>query len=260
MDVAFVICGFIVGALVGFTGIGGGSLMTPLLILLFGVHPLSAVGTDLLYAAATKAAGTGIHAGKNNVEWRVVRYLAMGSVPGALASIYLLAHYPLRGPELKHVITVGIGLALVLTAAGLLFGGRAGKFSDRTGKEGWFRGSKARPVLTVLLGLLLGVLVSLTSVGAGAIGIAVLRLLYPQLSPVRLVGTDIAHAVPLTLLAGSGHFFIGDVNWALLASLLTGSIPGIILASYCAHRVPEALLRRGLAVVLLTVAVPIIVS
>jgi hypothetical protein len=260
MALAYPLCGFVVGGLVGFTGIGGGSIMTPLLILLFGVPPLSAVGTDLLYAAVTKITGARVHAGKGNVEWRMVGFLALGSVPGTLAVILLMAHLPARSPALTHWVTVAIGLALVLAAAGLLFGQVAGRFAARLANSRPAQSSPAGPGLTVLLGLVLGVLVSLTSVGAGAIGIVVLRILYPQLPAVRLVGSDIAHAVPLTLLAGSGHWLMGDVNWTLLALLLTGSIPGIWLASLWAHRVPEAILRRGLGVVLLTVAGPIIAS
>ena len=260
LNLAYPLCGFLVGGLVGFTGIGGGSIMTPLLILLFGVHPLSAVGTDLLYAAATKAAGSQVHARKGNVEWRLVGLLALGSVPGTLATIVLLAQLPARTPALTHAVTVAIGVALVLAAAGLLFGPVASRFAARFASAQVPRSSPARPGLTVLLGLVLGVLVSLTSVGAGAIGIVVMRFLYPRLPTVRLVGSDIAHAVPLTLLAGSGHWLMGDVNWTLLGLLLMGSIPGIWLASLCAHRVPEAILRRGLGVVLLAVAAPIIVS
>ncbi len=253
MDLAYPVCGFLVGGLVGFTGIGGGSVMTPLLILVFGVHPLSAVGTDLLYAAATKATGAKVHASRGNVEWRVVRLLALGSAPGALATIYIMSLLPARSPELTHVVTVAIGLALILASAGLLIGSM-GFQSERLEKRpeafppGW--------PLTVLLGFVLGVLVSLTSVGVGAVGIVVLRYLYPKLPAVRLVGSDIAHAVPLTLLAGSGHWLIGDVNWGLLGSLLIGSIPGIILASRFAHQLPEKVLRRVLGTVLLLVAAP----
>jgi hypothetical protein len=236
MDFAYPVCGFFVGGLVGFTGIGGGSIMTPLLILIFRVHPLSAVGTDLLYAALTKVTGARVHAGKGNVEWRIVGLLALGSVPGSFAALLLLASLP----------------------AGLLFGPVISRFGARFAKRQPAQSSSAGPGLTVLLGLVLGILVSMTSVGAGAIGIVVLRFLYPQLPTVRLVGSDIAHAVPLTLLAGSGHWLMGDVNWSLLGLLLMGSIPGICLASLCAHRVPEAILRRGLGVVLLTAAAPII--
>ncbi len=255
MDPAYSLCGFLVGALVGFTGIGGGSVMTPLLILVFGVHPLAAVGTDLLYASVTKATGAKVHAGRNNVAWRVVGLLALGSVPSTLATIYLMTRLPPRSPELTHVVTVAIGAALILAAIGLLAASR-----KLEGGDSPVAAARPRPRLTVLLGLLLGVLVTLTSIGVGAIGIVILRHLYPRLSAVKLVGSDIAHAVPLTLLAGGGHWLMGDVHWGLLASLLIGSIPGIILASRCAHRVPDLILRRVLGVVLLTVAVPLAAS
>ena len=259
MDFAYPLCGFLVGALVGFTGIGGGSVMTPLLILVFGVHPLSAVGTDLLYAAVTKATGAKIHARRSNVDWRVVRYLAMGSVPGALATVIVISRLPMHSPELAHVVTVAIGVALLLAAAGLLVG-RGVEFETDLADASSAGTSRDRPRMTVFLGFLLGVLVSLTSIGIGAIGIVVLRYLYPRLSAVRLVGSDIAHAVPLTLLAGSGHWLMGDVNWGLLGSLLIGSIPGIVVASCFAQHVPECVLRRTLGVVLIAVAAPMAAS
>ncbi|MGO9171154.1 MAG: sulfite exporter TauE/SafE family protein [Rhodomicrobium sp.] len=253
MDLTFPLCGFFVGALAGFTGMGGGSVMTPALILLFGIHPLSAVGTDLLFAAATKVTGARVHAYRGNVEWRVVGLLALGSVPGALVTIFTIARLPPRSPELAHIITVTIGVALLIAAVGLLFQQAAGRLAARiTGSVAADR-PVARPALTIFLGLVLGVLVSLTSVGAGAVGIVILRHLYPQFPAVRLVGSDIAHAVPLTLLAGSGHWLIGDVQWVLLGSLLIGSIPGICLASRWAHHVPEGILRRVLAFVLLVI-------
>jgi hypothetical protein len=258
INIAFVLSGFLVGSLVGFTGVGGGSLMTPILIVLFGVHPLAAVGTDLLFAAVTKTAGARVHALRGNVDWQVVGLLALGSVPGALGTIFVMARLPVHSPALAHAITVAIGVALLLAAAGLLFGRTAGRVAAHSAANR--SAPAARRGLTVFLGFLLGVLVSLTSVGAGAVGIVVLRLLYPQLPAVRLVGSDIAHAVPLALLAGSGHWLIGDVRWALLGSLLIGSIPGIILASRCAHRVPERILRRGLGMVLLVIATPILMS
>ncbi|MGO9172189.1 MAG: sulfite exporter TauE/SafE family protein [Rhodomicrobium sp.] len=258
INIAFAFAGFLVGALVGFTGVGGGSLMTPILIVIFGVHPLSAVGTDLLFAAVTKTAGARVHAFRGNVDWRVVGFLALGSVPGALGAVFVMARLPVHSPALANAITVAIGVALLLAAAGLLFGQTAGLFAANSAAKR--PAPSARRGLTVFLGFLLGVLVSLTSVGAGAIGIVVLRLLYPQLPAVRLVGSDIAHAVPLALLAGSGHWLIGDVQWALLGSLLIGSIPGIIVSSCCAHRVPEGILRRGLGVILLVIAAPILMS
>jgi uncharacterized protein len=260
INLAFAFAGLVVGALVGLTGVGGGSLMTPILILLFGVHPLSAVGTDLVFAATTKATGTRVHAYRGNVDWRVVGLLLLGSVPGSLLTIFLLTRLPLRRPEVTHVITVAIGVALLLTAAGLLFGDIAGRFTAKIAGRRASTPPGARPGLTVFLGIVLGVLVSLTSVGAGAVGMAVLRRLYPRMPTVRLVGSDIAHAVPLTLLAGSGHWLLGDVNWALLGSLLLGSIPGIIVASRLAHRVPDEVLRRLLGLILLGVSAPLLVS
>jgi uncharacterized protein len=256
MDLAYSLCGFLVGALVGFTGIGGGSVMTPLFILLFGVHPLAAVGTDLLYAAVTKALGAKVHASRGNVEWGLVGLLALGSVPATLVTIFFMTRLLTRGSEVTHAVTVAIGVALLLAAAGLLVE------SIGVPTEAQETGPSTRNCsrLTVLLGLLLGVLVSLTSVGVGAVGIVVLRHLYPRLPAVRLVGSDIAHAVPLTLLAGSGHWLIGDINWELLGSLLIGSIPGIILASRSAHQVPDRTLRRVLALVLFAVAGPMAAS
>lgn len=260
MELAFPLCGFLVGALVGFTGIGGGSVMTPLLILIFGVHPLAATGTDLLYAAATKITGARVHSHRGNVEWRLVGLLALGSVPGTLATVFVMARLPAHSPALAHVVTVAIGIALLLAAGGLLFGQKASRYGARMASSrpaGFFGATTG---LTVLLGLLLGVLVTLTSVGAGAIGIAVLRLLYPRLPAVRLVGSDISHAVPLTLLAGSGHWLMGDVNWTMLGLLVSGSIPGIYLASRYADKVPEDILRRLLGLVLLAVAAPMMAS
>jgi uncharacterized membrane protein YfcA len=253
MDIAFPVCGFFVGALVGFTGMGGGSVMTPLLILLFGVNPLTAVGTDLLFAAVTKASGARVHAYRGNVEWPVVGLLALGSVPAALATIAVMARLPPQNPVLAHAITVALGGALLIAAAGLLFRKAAERLATKVAGSGLLSRPGAKSALTVMLGFLLGVLVTLTSVGAGALGIVILRYLYPQFPAVRLVGTDIAHAVPLTLLAGGGHWMIGDVQWALLGLLLLGSIPGIWLASHCAHQIPDGVLRRGLGFVLLII-------
>jgi uncharacterized protein len=251
MDIAYPLSGFAVGALAGLTGMGGGSVMTPLLIVFFGVAPAAAVGTDLLYAAVTKATGANVHAYHGNVEWRVVGLLAAGSMPAALATLLIIRRLPPHSAALEHAITAGIGVALLIAAASLLFN----RSSDRLAT--WIveaLPSPARPALTIFLGFVLGALVSLTSVGAGAVGIVVLRHLYPQMPAVRLVGSDIAHAVPLTLLAGSGHWLIGDVQLALLGSLLLGSIPGICLASRCAHHIPDAVLRRGLGIVLFVIA------
>ncbi len=241
------VAGFLVGLLVGLTGVGGGSLMTPLLILLFGVAPASAVGTDLLQASVTKTAGTAILGMGHSVAWPVVGRLAAGSLPAAALTLLFLAPH-LHTPRATHVITTLLGCAVVLTAVALLFkktllrvsGGAAERLSRRRAAA-----------LTVGAGVLLGMLVTLTSVGAGALGVVMLTFLYPRLPTARIVGTDMAHAVPLTLLAGIGHWWLGDVDWNLLGSLLVGSIPGVVVGSLLVTRVPEHVLRPVLAIVLL---------
>lgn len=236
--------GFAVGLLVGLTGVGGGSLMTPLLVLLFGIHPSTAVGTDLLYAAATKTVGTGVHGASGTVDWRIVGWLATGSVPATVATLLILAHAGVQSGAAGHVITVVLGIALIATAIAILFRRIIlNYFAKRAGNPDPQRTRFA----TVILGLILGVLVSISSVGAGAIGVTVLLVLYPALPASKLVGSDIAHAVPLTLIAGLGHWLMGSVNFPLLFSLLTGSIPGIIVGSLIATRMPDNILRPILA-------------
>jgi uncharacterized protein len=238
------ISGFFVGALVGLTGVGGGSLMTPLLVLLFGIHPTTAVGTDLLYAAATKAVGTGVHGASKTVDWGIVGRLAAGSVPATIVTLLILSRFEKAVGAANHLITVTLGFALIVTAVAILFRTRiVAFFQRRTGPDGPKRASG----FTVLLGAILGVLVSLSSVGAGAIGVTVLLILYPTLPAAKLVGSDIAHAVPLTLIAGIGHWLIGSVDLHLLVSLLVGSVPGIIIGSLVAARVPDRVLRPILA-------------
>jgi uncharacterized membrane protein YfcA len=236
--------GFVVGLLVGLTGVGGGSLMTPLLVLVFGIHPATAVGTDLLYAGLTKTVGTLVHGANRSIEWRITGRLAMGSVPAAAATILLLAHFGKDSHAMSSLITDVLSFAIVLTAVALVLRDRimarfAGAFAELSETNvRW---------LTHLLGAVLGVLVSISSVGAGAIGVTVLVMLYPKLPTVRIVGSDIAHGVPLTLVAGAGHWLIGSIDWPLLASLLIGSIPGIALGSQLAGKVPDRALRFILA-------------
>jgi uncharacterized membrane protein YfcA len=242
--------GFVVGMLVGLTGVGGGSLMTPLLVLLFKFHPATAVGTDLLYAAATKTVGSAVHGWRNTIEWPVVRRLAYGSVPGAAVTLLALSYLGAQSKAQAAVITTVLGVALLLTSATVLFRPQILAFAQKRLREP----SPGRvAVLTVITGLILGVLVSLTSVGAGALGVTALLLLYPRLPTVRVVGSDIAHAVPLTLVAGLGHWMIGTVDGHLLVSLLCGSIPGIICGSLLATRAPDMLLRPILAITLILV-------
>jgi len=249
--------GFAVGLLVGLTGVGGGSLMTPLLILLFGIHPATAVGTDLLYAAATKTAGSAVHGFNRNIDWRVVRLLATGSVPTTVITIAALGRLDINGSAARDVITVLLIAALILTAATLIFRKRiVARYAGRIG---------ALPVnqvaiLTILVGAVLGVLVSITSVGAGALGVTALILLYPRLPTAQIVGSDIAHAVPLTLAAGIGHWFLGSINVDVLISLLVGSIPGILIGSFAAVRIPEKALRLVLAATLVLVATKLLLD
>ena len=237
--------GFGVGMLVGLTGVGGGALMTPLLVLLFGIHPATAVGTDLLYASVTKTAGTVVHCLSNTVDWTITRRLAFGSVPATALTLAFLAYFSHRSGEgAGGLITTVLGFALILTAIALLFRKRIlDFFATRVGE---FEPGRAK-ALTIGLGAVLGVLVSLSSVGAGAIGVTVLLILYPRLPVARIVGSDIAHAVPLTLIAGIGHWFLGSIDWALLVSLLVGSIPGITIGSYIGARIPDRVLRPILA-------------
>lgn len=252
VDPLYVVSGFGVGVLVGMTGVGGGSLMTPLLILLFGVHPATAVGTDLLFAASTKTAGSAVHAAARTIDWALVAMLAAGSVPTTAATLIVLAQFDLKDAAAQHVITLTLGLVLLITALFLL----AGKtIRQRYGERlnGLDRGISR--ILTMALGAIMGVLVTITSVGAGAIGVTVLLILHPRMPVGRVVGSDIAHAVPLTLLAGAGHWFLGSVDWHLLATLLLGSLPGIVFGSYLATRARDAVVRITLASVLVIVGV-----
>jgi uncharacterized protein len=233
------------------TGVGGGSLMTPLLILLFGIHPATAVGTDLLYAAVTKSAGSVVHGLNRTIDWRLVGLLACGSVPLTVVTLALLGHIDINSAAARDLITVVLTIALLITAATLVFRNRlVARYATRVAALA----PKQVAIYTVALGAVLGVLVSISSVGAGAIGVTALLLLYPGLPTARIVGSDIAHAVPLTLAAGIGHWFLGSINTEVLISLLVGSIPGILIGSYAAVRMPERVLRFVLAAVLVVVA------
>ncbi|MDK9723326.1 MAG: sulfite exporter TauE/SafE family protein [Sterolibacteriaceae bacterium MAG5] len=252
MDLAQVISGFAVGAIVGVTGVGGGSLMTPLLVLLFGVAPATAVGTDLLYAAITKSGGTVIHARRGHVDWRIVGLLAAGSLPAAALTLFLVSRFAPGGlGGAAGVIKVSLGVALLLTALALVFRRRLQAWARSHDVEALPPYRRAR--LTVATGAVLGTLVSLSSVGAGALGVTALFFLYPRLTAVRIVGADLAHAVPLTLVAGLGHWWLGSIDWTLLGTLLVGSLPGIWLGSHFAHRIPERVLRPTLATMLVLV-------
>jgi uncharacterized membrane protein YfcA len=249
------LAGVLVGMLVGLTGVGGGSLMTPLLVLAFGFHPATAVGTDLLYASATKTVGGAVHGLRGTVDWGIVRRLAMGSVPAAAATLLVLSRVSDHSAETGATIAFVLGLALVATAAATFFRAR---IVARIAPH--FEGMSHRRLatMTVTLGAVLGVLVSLTSVGAGALGMTALLIFYPSAPVNRLVGSDIAHAVPLTLIAGMGHLWLGSVDLMLLGSLLAGSIPGIVLGSVIASRVTDRVLTPILATTLAVVGLKLI--
>ncbi len=233
IDPLYSVCGFVGGLLVGMTGVGGGSLMTPLLILLFGVHPATAVGTDLLFAAATKTGGSLVHGLARTIDWTVVRRLASGSVPSTVLTLLVLSRFDVNGAAMRDLITTVLSVALFVTAGLLIYrrklltfyAARAGELSARRTNR-----------LTFLSGAVLGVLVSISSVGAGAIGVTVLILLYPHLPMARL-----------------GHWMLGSVDWHIFGSLLVGSLPGIFLGSYLSGRVAELALRIILALTLAVV-------
>ncbi len=250
INLLYSISGFGVGMLVGMTGVGGGSLMTPLLILLFGIHPAIAVGSDLLYAAITKTCGTLIHGMSGTIEWRVVARLACGSVPMTALTLFLLSKLDLSGSVASALITIVLSGALFFTAAVLILRKQiVALYTTHIGELD----PRRTALLTVLAGAVLGVLVSISSVGAGAIGVTALVLLYPRLPMATIVGSDIAHAVPLTLVAGLGHGLLGSTDWSLIGSLLIGSLPGIVVGSYVSTRVPDAVLRLTLAATLIVV-------
>jgi uncharacterized protein len=248
----FVLSGFAVGFLVGMTGVGGGSLMTPLLILLFHVHPVTAVGTDLIYASVTKTGGSVVHGFNKTIDWRIVRRLALGSIPASLLTLGTLWLLKIDQAAYSAIVTKVLGVALLCTAAALLF--RRRLLATYAQRVGVLTEQQTRS-FTIITGVALGALVTISSVGAGALGVTALLLLYPELPVVKIAGSDIAHAVPLTLVAGMGHLMTGGIDTGVLVSLLCGSLPGIMLASLFAPRLPDRALRMVLAATLTLVAV-----
>ena len=251
-DFGFVFAGFFVGVIVGLTGVGGGSLMTPILIFFFGIKPYLAVGTDLLFAAFTKAGGTFSFARQRLVPWRVVISLCAGSLPASALTLWVLHNVGPSDPAVQKVMTFTLGLALLLTASAMLFKVIRGKQTPVVlAEENLAAATQPRHwALPVLFGAVIGTLVTLTSVGAGAIGVTVLMLLYPRLPLQRIIAADIAYAVPLTFVAGLGHAGLGSVNWSMLALLLAGSLPGIWVGSHLMTRAPERVIRGLLSLLL----------
>ncbi len=269
MNLAYTFSGFAVGLLVGVTGVGGGSLMTPLLVFLFGFKPAVAVGTDLLFAAITKTGGVWVHHGKHgSVDWKIVGWLALGSLPFAVATLFVLKYLMSVGQEITGTITFTLGIALVLTACSLLVRSillnRAAKEpvidDEHSTPENAARFKHLQIPATILIGAVLGVLVTLSSVGAGALGTVALLFLYPKMTTLKIVGTDLAHAIPLTAVAGIGHLSLGNVDLVLLGSLLIGSLPGIWIGSHLSAKIPERFLRPILASILMLIGLKFILQ
>jgi len=266
LNFEYALSGLLGGFLVGLTGVGGGSIMTPLLVLVFGIAPSAAVGTDLLYASITKASGVPVHSKKGHVDWPVVGWLCLGSLPASGLTLLFLQNMH-TSVAFEAFLKKSVGVALVITAAAILWkASRRGMLSFSGGTEETPDLSATNPdiplkqpvVLTVITGMVLGCLVTLSSIGAGAVGTVVLVFLYPRFPITRIVGTDIAHAVPLTLIAGLGHLSLGHVNFYLLMNLLIGSIPGIWMGSHASAGLSERWSRPILAILLLVIAVKMI--
>jgi uncharacterized membrane protein YfcA len=253
----YVASGFGVGLLVGITGVGGGSLMTPLMILFFGIHPVAAVGTDLIYACITKTGGSLVYAFNRTVDWGIVRFLALGSLPAAVATLILLHYLGPTSAASNAIVTKVLGVALVLTVLSLLFRKQLLAFyGDRAANLD----ATTLATYTVVTGVVLGALVTLSSVGASALGVTALIILYPALPIIRITGSGIVHAVPLTLVAGVGHLMEGSINVPVLESLLIGSLPGILLGSMLAPRMSDEILRLALAGTLSLVALRLLLA
>lgn len=249
------IAGFGVGMLVGITGVGGGSLMAPIMILLFGVAPATAVGTDLWFAAITKSVGGVVHHRHGGVDFQVLKRLCMGSLPAAIMTLLFLAFSDI-GQIKDGLILHTLGWVLIMTSIATLFRHRFVEWSRNYQRDVGHEALNIQAPLTILAGAVLGVLVTLTSVGAGALGVTMILCLYPlRMNARKLVATDIVHAIPLTLVGGIGNLFMGTVNLPLLGGLLLGSIPGIIIGSFATRRIPEAGLRIVLAMILMMVGV-----
>jgi len=256
-QIGLVIAGLVVGFVVGMTGVGGGSLMTPIL-LWFNIPPTTAVGTDLLYAAVTKTGGIFVHNKKKNINWKITGWLSLGSVPAALLTLWILRSLKVDTEALNHMIKYSLGWALVFTSVAILFKKKIMVFSEKHAGDKFHRESKTQNVLTVAIGVLLGATVTLTSIGAGALGTVTLFFLYPLLPTPKLVGTEIAHAIPLTLVAGLGHASMGNLDLALLGQLLMGSLPGIYVGSMLSGKMPDLMLRNAIAIMLFFVGFKLI--
>ncbi|HCA5349366.1 TPA: sulfite exporter TauE/SafE family protein [Acinetobacter baumannii] len=257
----FILAGMLVGFCVGITGVGGGSLMTPILIGLFRIEPHIAIGTDLLYAAISKFCGSMVHAKKLNIVWPIVLWLAVGSIPASFGTAWVLEHYLSQSTHYKAVLTMVLGFMLTLTGVSIIFRTRIEKFFNKfRNKENIQTENEQLAVQNkrtyiVIMGIILGVFVTLSSVGAGAFGIMALVIMFPNLPMIRIIGSDVVHAVLLTLVAGLGHMSAGNVDFMLLMWLLVGSIPAIIIGTLISSRMPERLIRKILGITLFALGV-----
>jgi uncharacterized membrane protein YfcA len=257
IELVYILAGLVVGFIVGMTGVGGGSLMTPIL-LYFGISPATAVGTDLLYAAITKSGGVYVHQKQKNIDWHITRMLAAGSLPAAALTLIVIHQIGFDSKNVNSMIKMSLGITMMLTALAIVSKQRLLDWSHSRDAIFTRMNQRQRDIATFVTGLILGAVVTITSIGAGALGTVALFIIYPMLATSKLVGTEIAHAVPLTLIAGLGHAGLGNVNWDLLINLLLGSLPGIYVGSHLPSTVPDSVLRPALATMLLLVGAKLV--
>ncbi|OIU87627.1 MULTISPECIES: sulfite exporter TauE/SafE family protein [unclassified Acinetobacter] len=268
--IEFILAGVLVGFCVGVTGVGGGSLMTPILISLFRIEPHIAIGTDLLYAAISKFCGSFVHAKKMNIVWPIVIWLAVGSIPASFATHWVLDNYLSQSTHYKAVLTMVLGFMLTITGLSILFRNQIENLFNKYRKqelpdmtqdlEKVKLQAKEKRVAIIIMGIILGIFVTLSSVGAGAFGIMALVVMFPNLPMIRIIGSDVVHAVLLTLVAGLGHMSSGNVDFMLLMWLLVGSIPAIIVGTLLSSRMPEKLIRKILGITLFALGVNFMIN
>jgi uncharacterized protein len=258
MDWALTAAGFGVGVIVGLTGMGGGALMTPILVIFFGIPPLAAVSSDLVASAVMKPVGSVVHIRRGRVDWRLVGWLCLGSVPAAFGGV-LVSKALGTGARVQDVVQIALGVALLLAVLGLILRAvsRLRNPVINTAEQG-VRRVRVRPLPTVLLGAVGGLVVGMTSVGSGSLIIVALLALYPMLRPNDLVGTDLVQAVPLVGAAAVGHLLFGDFQFNVTTALLLGSIPGVFIGAHISSRAPGAIVRRALGIVLLASALKLL--
>ena len=266
-SIEYILAGVLVGFCVGVTGVGGGSLMTPILITLFKIEPHIAIGTDLLYAAISKFFGSVVHAKKLNIVWPIVIWLAVGSIPASIATTWVLDNYLSQSTHYKAILTMVLGFMLTITGISIVFRTQVERFFSRFGKpmtsediDQQRERLKSKRVQIALMGIVLGIFVTLSSVGAGAFGIMALMIMFPNLPMIRIIGSDVVHAVLLTLVAGMGHMSSGNVDFELLMWLLIGSIPAIIVGTLVSSRLPEKIIRKILGITLFALGINFMIN